>query len=302
MSEKVSGGVLTRGPLLTETKRLLRHLGLRARKRLGQHFLIDEEVLELVISAADLIPEDVVIEVGSGLGVVTRELAPRVARLFAIELDDRLALFLKQKLASFGNVSVINRNILQVEPAALLREECGLSSRVNALFHYKVVANLPYYITSLVLRHFLEATPKPALMVVMVQKEVAEAIVAEPGRMSLLSVSVQYYGKPEIVGYVPARCFYPEPEVDSAILRITTFAEPAVAVDEAGFFRLVRAGFTASRKQLVNSLAQGLALPKEEVVPLLAGARIDSRRRAETLTLEEWAALWRIINRHEKGE
>lgn len=282
---------------------MLRHLGLRARKGLGQHFLIDEEVLGRIISAAGLGPEDVVIEVGPGLGVVTRELAPRVARLVSVELDDKLAIFLKQQLASLGNVSVINWDILQVEPATLLEEgHGGLSSGASGLARYKVVANLPYYITSPVLRHFLEASPRPALIVVMVQKEVAEAIAAGPGRMSVLSVSVQYYGKPEIIGYVPARCFYPEPEVDSAILRVSTYAEPAVAVDEAGFFQLVRAGFTASRKQLANSLAQGLTLPKEEVLPILEEVGIDSRRRAETLTLEEWAALSRITNRHEKGD
>ena len=285
-----------------ETKRLLRYLGLRARKGLGQHFLIDEEVLGRIISAAELSPEDVVIEVGPGLGVVTRELAPRVARLFAVELDDKLALFLEQKLAALGNVSVINRDILEVAPQTLLYgEPGGLPSAAGGLARYKVVANLPYYITSPVLRHFLEASPRPSLMVVMVQKEVAEAIAAGPGRMSVLSVSVQYYGKPEIIGNVPARCFYPEPEVDSAILRVSTYAEPAVAVAEAGFFRLVRAGFTASRKQLANSLSQGLALPKDKVLPLLAEVGIDSHRRAETLTLEEWAALSRITNRQEKG-
>jgi 16S rRNA (adenine1518-N6/adenine1519-N6)-dimethyltransferase len=260
-------------------------------------------VLGLIISAAELSPEDIVIEVGPGLGVVTRELAPRVARLIAVELDDKLALFLKQKLASWDNVSVINRDILEVEPRTLLHGgQGGLPSAPGGLLRYKVVANLPYYITSPVLRYFLEATLKPSLMVVMVQKEVAEAITAEPGRMSVLSVSVQYYGRPEIVAYVPARCFYPEPEIDSAVLRIVTYAEPVVSVDSSDFFRLVRGGFTASRKQLANSLAQGLALPKGEVLSLLAEVGIDSHRRAETLTLEEWAALWRITSRQEKGE
>jgi 16S rRNA (adenine1518-N6/adenine1519-N6)-dimethyltransferase len=249
-------------------------------------------VLGLIISAAELSPEDIVIEVGPGLGVVTRELAPRVARLIAVELDDKLALFLKQKLASWDNVSVINRDILEVEPRTLLHGgQGGLPSAPGGLLRYKVVANLPYYITSPVLRYFLEATLKPSLMVVMVQKEVAEAITAEPGRMSVLSVSVQYYGS-----------FYPEPEIDSAVLRIVTYAEPVVSVDSSDFFRLVRGGFTASRKQLANSLAQGLALPKGEVLSLLAEVGIDSHRRAETLTLEEWAALWRITSRQEKGE
>jgi len=193
---------------------------------------------------------------------------------------------LKETLASFDNVAIVNADILDLDPAQLIPKQTG----------YKVVANLPYYIASAVLRRFLEASLKPKTMVVMVQKEVAEAIVAEPGRMSLLSVSVQFYGQPQIMDYVSARCFYPPPEVDSAILRIDLYPQSALAVaDEKGFFKLVRAGFTASRKQIVNSLAQGLDMPKTEVLSLLAKANIISQRRAETLTLEEWGVLWRVF-------
>jgi 16S rRNA (adenine1518-N6/adenine1519-N6)-dimethyltransferase len=161
-----------------------------------------------------------------------------------------------------------------------------------------VVANLPYYITSPVLRHFLEASAKPQIMVVMVQKEVAEAIVAGSGRMSVLSISVQFYGEPRIISYVPARCFYPAPEVDSALLRVDLYPQPAVTViDKGSFFELVRAGFTASRKQIANSLAQGLGLSKAEVLSLLAEASIVPQRRAETLTLDEWAQLCQVFTR-----
>ena len=160
---------------------------------------------------------------------------------------------------------------------------------------YKVVANLPYYITSPVLRHFLTSSAKPQTMVVMVQKEVAKAITAVPGKMSILSISVQFYGEPRIVSYVPAECFYPAPEVDSAILRINVYPQPPVPVtDERSFFELVRAGFSAARKQIANSLAQGLGLPKTEVLYLLAEAGILPRRRAETLTIDEWARLWQV--------
>jgi 16S rRNA (adenine1518-N6/adenine1519-N6)-dimethyltransferase len=160
---------------------------------------------------------------------------------------------------------------------------------------YKVVANLPYYITAPVLRHFLDASVKPSVMVVMVQREVAEVITAPPGRMSLLSVSVQYYGKPRIVSRVSAGCFYPAPEVDSAVLRIDRYLRPVVDVaDEGSFFALVRAGFTAPRKQLANSLAQGLGLPRVKILPLLGEAGIIPRRRAESLSLEEWAWLWQV--------
>jgi 16S rRNA (adenine1518-N6/adenine1519-N6)-dimethyltransferase len=161
-----------------------------------------------------------------------------------------------------------------------------------------VVANLPYYITSPVLRHFLEASVKPEVMVVMVQKEVAEAIAAGPGQRSLLSIGVQFYGKPGIVSYVPASSFYPPPEVDSAILRIDVYPEPPVDVaDGQGFFELVRAGFAAARKQVINSLAKGTGLPRDDVRVLLETAGIDPQRRAETFTLEEWARLWRAYAR-----
>ena len=276
---------------MAQTRGLLRRFDLRVRKGLGQHFLVDEGVLGLIVSAAQLTPADVILEVGPGLGVLTMELARRAGRVVAIELDNKLAAILKQTLASLENVTIINEDVLKVAPKALLEE-------LEAEPSYKVVANLPYYITSPVLRHFLEASIKPQIMVVMVQKEVAEEIVAKPGRMSLLSISVQLYGEPAIIGYVPAQCFYPAPEVDSAILRVAIYPQPAVEIaDKESFFKLVRAGFSATRKQLANSLAQGLGLPKAEVLPLLEIAGIASQRRAETLTLEEWARLWRVFTR-----
>jgi 16S rRNA (adenine1518-N6/adenine1519-N6)-dimethyltransferase len=281
-------GVKVAGSLFTQTKRLLRQFDLQARKGLGQHFLIDGEVLRLIVSAAELAPADVIVEVGPGLGILTKELAGQAGRVIAIELDNKLAALLKQTLVSFNNVIIINDDVLELEPEDLLNGQTATG--------YKVVANLPYYIASPVLRHFLEASVKPEMMLVMVQKEVAEAIVAKAGDMSLLSVSVQFYGKPRIISHVPAQCFYPAPKVDSALLRIDLYPQPAVAVsDESSFFDLVRAGFAAPRKQMVNSLAQGLGRDKTEILPLLERADIASQRRAETLTLEEWARLWRIF-------
>jgi len=275
---------------------LLRRFDLRARKGLGQHFLVDEEVLKLITVAAELTPTDIVMEIGPGLGVLTRELAKQAGWVLAIELDNKLASILKQTLASSGNVIIINEDVLGIDPAALLQEQSP--PEVSGSLSYKVVANLPYYITSPVLRHFLEASVKPQIIVVMVQKEVAEEITAKPGRMSLLSVSVQLYGEPTIIGYVPARCFYPAPGVDSAILRIALYSQPAVEIaDKESFFALVRAGFSASRKQIANSLAQGLGLPKAEVLSLLEETGIVPQRRAETLTLEEWARLWQVFTR-----
>ena len=214
--------------------------------------------------------------------------------MFTIELDTKLAAILKRTLSSFSNVTVVNEDILKVDPARLLQTETGVSSPLG----YKVVANLPYYITSAVLRHFLEASLKPGLIVVMVQKEVAQAITSAPGEMSVLSVSVQFYGRPETVSYVPATAFYPPPEVDSAILKITVYPAPVVDVSSTeDFFRLVRAGFSTARKQLVNSLSKGLDLPKPEALSLLERAGISPQRRAETLTLEEWAELLRMFNK-----
>jgi 16S rRNA (adenine1518-N6/adenine1519-N6)-dimethyltransferase len=277
--------------LLTQTRQLLRQASLRARKRLGQHFLVDGGVLKHILSAAELSPNDIVIEVGPGLGVLTRELARQAGWVVAVELDDNLASLLKETLASFSNVTIVNQDILKVDPQALLQEH--FPGREGDTWHYKVVANLPYYITSPVLRHFLEASLKPRCMVVMVQKEVAREITAQPGRLSLLGIGVQLYGEPKIVKYVRASSFYPAPEVDSAILRIAVYPRPMIEVDTESFFPLVRAGFSAARKQIANSLAHGLGWPKAEVLPILEKAGIDSRRRAETLSIEEWARLWR---------
>ena len=282
--------------LLVQTRRLLRQSHLRVRKGLGQHFLIDGEVLKLITSAAKLTPSDVIIEIGPGLGILTKELARQAGWVMAIELDSKLAAILEQTLASLDNVTIINEDILKIDPTALLLKT-RLPPATNSHLSYKVVANLPYYITSPILRHFLEASVKPQIMVIMVQKEVAEAIVARPGQMSVLSISVQFYGEPSIVSYVPAHCFYPVPEVDSAILRINPYLQPAVAVTNESFFKLVRAGFTATRKQLANSLSQGLGLSKAEVLSLLAEAHIVPQRRAETLTLDEWARLWQVFTR-----
>ena len=269
-----------------QVKQLLRQSGLRAKKGLGQHFLVDEPTLKTIVEAAELVPEDAVIEVGPGLGILTAELAKRAGKVIAVEVDSKLASLLKRRLASVSNVRVINAGILEVSPSQVLQ------GRDN----YKVVANLPYYIASPILRYFVEAAPKPSLMVVMVQKEVGEAIVASPGKMSLLSVSLQVYSRPRIVSYVPSQCFYPAPKVDSAIVRFDMLPEPAVKVaDIDSFFETVRCGFGSPRKQLRNSLAHGLGVKPAEATSLLEKAGIEPQRRAETLGLQEWARLHEVV-------
>jgi 16S rRNA (adenine1518-N6/adenine1519-N6)-dimethyltransferase len=278
--------------LLSQTKALLRRYDIRAKKGLGQNFLVNGAVLEDIVNAAELAPGDTVIEVGPGLGILTAELAKRVGWVIAIELDNKLA-YILQKTIPYDNVVILNEDVLGTNPANLLQ---GQAPHFPAeLRTYKVVANLPYYITSPVLRHFLEASIKPEKMVIMVQKEVAETICAEAGKRSLLSIAVQFYGRPEIVTVVPAASFFPPPEVNSAVVKIDVYRRPPVAIDNTdSFFKLVKAGFSSARKQIANSLSHSLDLPKEEVVSLLDKAGIDPQRRAETFSLEDWARLWQI--------
>ncbi len=271
---------------LAEAKSQLHRLGARARKGLGQHFLVDRGVLDKIVSAAELASSDTVIEVGPGLGILTEELVKKAGKVIAVEVDSKLASALEKKLSKSPQLTVLNADVLQLDPRELL----------DSQRNYKVVANLPYYIAAPILRHFLEASLKPSLMVVMVQKEVGQSIAAAPGDMSILGISVQIYGKPTIVDYVPAQSFYPPPKVDSAIVRIDVYLRPSVEVsDIAGFFEIVKAGFSAPRKQIRNSLALGLQLNSAEVVGLLEQAGITPQRRPETLSLEEWAKLYRAF-------
>ena len=274
-------------------RQLLRQFGFKPKKSLGQHFLIDEAVLERILSAAELSPGDIVVEVGPGLGILTEGLARRGARVIAVELDAKLVALLKKRLAAFPDVKIIHADILKVTPRQLLQDNLPASELVRG---YKVIANLPYYITSPVLSHFLEAQPRPSEMVVMVQKEVGEAIAAAPGKMRLLSVKAQFYSQPAIVSYVPAASFYPPPKVDSVILRLDVYSQPPIEVsDVSGFFDIVMHGFSAPRKQIRNSLAHSLEMPPGQVAALLEKAGIDAKRRAETLSLEEWRELWKIF-------
>jgi 16S rRNA (adenine1518-N6/adenine1519-N6)-dimethyltransferase len=284
--------------LLSQAKDLLQQYQMHARKGLGQNFLVNSAILEKITTAAALTPSDLVIEVGPGLGVLTRRLLEKAGHVIAIEVDPRMIAVLRNNLGQARNLSLIERDILETDPLDLINQESGrFSAAIPAPFQYKVVANLPYYITQPIIRRFCEAKLKPLCMVVMLQKEVAKNIVAAPGEMSILAVSVQFYGKPRIVGIVPAGNFYPVPKVDSAILRIDMYPQPAVAVtSQENFFRTVRAGFCAARKQVANSLSQGLAIPKPEVLSLMQIAAVEPQKRAETLTLEEWARLEKVFS------
>ena len=256
----------------------------KARKSLGQHYLVDAVVLERILEAAELSAQDVVLEIGPGLGSLTRGLLERVASVIAVEMDPRLAASLASRLGNPANLTTVEADARTMDIGSLVGGQAG----------YKVVANLPYYAANPIVRRLLEAEPKPGLMVFMVQKEVAQVMVAEPGRMGLLSVATQYYARPSLVCDVPPEAFNPPPKITSAVVRLEVRPEPAVAVaDRDAFFALVRAGFSAPRKQLRNSLSHGLGVPGAEVGEFLKGLDMDGSRRAETLTIEEWAALYR---------
>ena len=271
-----------------QVREALESLNLRVNKRFGQNFLVDRSVLRDIVSAADITPTDVVIEVGLGLGILTSELARYAGRVIAVEVDRGLAANLESEYRDRPNVTIVNGDILGMTPEMILSrtEQDAVSAG------YKVIANLPYYITSPVLRHFLEARMKPRMMVIMVQREVAGSITASPGNMSLLGISVQYFAKPKVVRKVPPGAFYPRPKISSTLLRLDVYEEPPVPVDDTQrFFRTVRAGFSARRKQVHNSLAHGLDLPVTTVADELESAGIDPKRRAETFSISEWAII-----------
>jgi 16S rRNA (adenine1518-N6/adenine1519-N6)-dimethyltransferase len=274
--------------------------GIYPKKGLGQNFLVDPAHRARIVAAAELASDDTVLEVGPGPGVLTELIAEQAGRVIAVELDDRLVPLLRARFANQPHVSIVQADILKVEVGALMTKDEGRKTNEAASFvvgrssfvGYKVIANLPYYITSAAIRRLLESAPPPERLVLTVQREVAERIVAAPPEMSLLALGVQFYCTAQIVGRIPAGAFYPVPKVDSAVVRLDRRAEPAVAgVAAEAFFRVARAGFSQPRKQLRNSLAAGLSMAPAEVERWLAAAGIDPRRRAETLTLNEWGAL-----------
>ena len=262
----------------THPKKLLEKYHLRPHKGLGQNFLSDDTVLSVIADAAGIPEHAAVLEVGPGLGSLTRHLADRAERVVAVELDKDLIPVLRKEFADSPNVEIVHGDILEFSP-----DEYFSSS------DYYVAANIPYYITSAVIRHLLEGKARPKQLALTVQKEVAERICAEPGRLSLLALSVQVYGKADMPMIIPAAAFYPEPKVDSAVVRIELFDEPLVPPEQMDdFFALAKAGFGQKRKTLRNSLSSNLHISGAEAEALLQGAGIDPMRRAETLSIEEW--------------
>ena len=255
------------------------------KKSLGQNFMHDPNALEKIVAAAEVGSSDVVVEVGAGTGALTDVLAGTAAQVFAVEIDERLQPILEDRFDDQANVYLVFGDILKTDINALLGDDV-----------YMVVANVPYYISSAILWHFLEARRAPQRMVMTMQYEVAERIISKPGAMNLLSIAVQFYGVPRIVSKLSPAVFWPRPNIDSAVVRIETHKQAPVDVPSAtAFFRVVRAGFSLKRKQLKNSLSGGLRIKAGVASELLRAAAIDPQRRAETLTLEEWARLSRTV-------
>jgi 16S rRNA (adenine1518-N6/adenine1519-N6)-dimethyltransferase len=268
---------------MTNPKTLLEEYDIVPRKSLGQNFLHDPNMLDKIISIAELTPDDLVLEVGPGTGLLTERIAKAAKQITSIEVDERLQPLLEEIVAQHPNLTIRYQDILTLD--------------VNKLYEnrpYVVVANLPYYITSAIMRHLLESDHRPSRMVLTMQMEVAERMIAKPDDMSILSVSVQFFGRPQIAARLKPSVFWPRPEVDSAVVRIDTYDQPIVDVpSNQTFFRVVRAGFGQKRKQLKNAIASGLGLNSEQTAAIFGASKIDSRRRAETLTLDEWALLTR---------
>ncbi len=263
----------------------LKRYDLRAHKGLGQNFLQDPFALEKIVSAAEIQSSDTVLEIGPGLGSLTRYLAVSAKEVVAVELDENLLPPLKAILTPYQNIRLIHGDILKISPKDLKFEN-----------DYVVVANIPYYITSAVIRHLLESESKPRRIVLTVQKEVAQRICAAPGDMSLLALSVQVYGKPRIAAHIPANAFFPAPKVDSAVLTVDIYSSPQIEEElMTTFFKLIKAGFSQKRKTLRNSLSSGLHISPIGAANLLTQVNIDPQRRAETLSIEEWERLSEIV-------
>jgi len=271
------------------TQEIIRKYGFSFKKSLGQNFLIDQNILRKIVGAAELDRSQGALEIGPGIGALTQHLAETAGKVVAVEIDQRLLPILAEVLGSYDNVQVVHGDVLKLDLAELLRE------RFAGLSGVSVVANLPYYVTTPILMKLLEEKLPLRNIVVMIQKEVAERMAAKPGGKDYgsLSVAVQYYCEPELVCTVPHTVFIPQPNVDSAVIRLAVREEPPVAVrDERLFFRVVQASFAQRRKTIANNLTAFAGKERREALgPLLAACGIDPVRRGETLTLEEFARL-----------
>jgi len=263
-------------------KNTLRKAGFPPLKRLGQNFLADKNAVKKVIKASQLGPDDVVLEIGPGTGVLTLELAKRAKRVIAVEKDKRMQTILKDTLKGFDNVEILGQDARKMPEMAI------------KTYTYKVVANLPFYLASPIIRKFLESKNQPRQMALIIQKEVAQRICAKVPDMNLLAVSVQFYAEPEIISFVSKKAFWPQPEVDAAIIKIVP-RRKRFLIDPGKFFSVVKAGFSQPRKQLLNNLSRKLGREKEKVKVWLIRNNIQPSQRAETLAVKDWVKLAKTL-------
>ena len=273
-------------------KKLLQEEGIRPKKKLGQNFLISKRILKEIIKSSQLKPNETVLEIGPGIGILTEELAKRVKKVICVEKDSRMVKILKEGLKDLKNVEILKGDILKFSIFTVLSQQNSPKGHFQfSKRNYKLVANLPYYVTSPVIRMFLETKNPPKLMVLMVQKEVAQRICASPPKMSKLAVFCQFYGKPKIVKFISKKAFWPQPKVDSAILKISRIQTDLPRINTNLFSKIVRAGFSQPRKQLINNLSKSLNLSREKVKEWLLKNNINPIQRAGSLKIEDWINL-----------
>ena len=270
---------------LSDKGELIKYLkdnNLWAKKSMGQNFLVNEGVLDKIVGASEIKSTDTVLEIGPGLGALTDKLIEKAGKVVAVEKDSRLASLLKLKVKN-NKLKVLDADILDVDPSKLMPKS------------YKLIANIPYYITGRIFKKFLEAENKPEVIVMLVQKEVAERICAKPGKMSVLAVSIQAYGEPEIVDIIKAGSFYPVPKVDSAIIKLKVKSRK-YKVREKDFFRCVKHGFASKRKTLINNFSAGYQLDKDKVKDIIVSVGLNENTRAQELSLDDWEKIVGIID------
>jgi 16S rRNA (adenine1518-N6/adenine1519-N6)-dimethyltransferase len=267
---------------------MLKDYGLKPQKGLGQNFLVDELYLERIVQAGGVEKSDTVLEIGAGLGSLTRYLASSAGEVVAVEIDKNLFPALKKVTKPFENVRLVQGDFMELEIKELVKAD-----------GYKVVANIPYYLTSNLIRRLMESRVRPKLTVLTVQKEVAQRICAGPGKLSLLALSVQVYGKPKIAFFIPKGAFFPVPQVDSATLVIEYFSQPRIPEERMdNFFLLAKAGFAQKRKMLHNALAGAPDINHQQAQEMLTQAGIEAERRAQTVSIEEWGALTALYSEY----
>jgi 16S rRNA (adenine1518-N6/adenine1519-N6)-dimethyltransferase len=261
----------------TEILSLLNKYSISIKKSLGQNFLMDANVVKKIVQTANPRINECIIEIGPGLGILTEELAKTKAAITSIEIDSKLISLLKNELKNYSNIKIINKDALKFSPP-----KC----------QYKVVANLPYYITSPLISHFLNAKNKPKKLVILIQKEVAEKICAKSPNLNVLAINVQVFGKPKIIMKVSKKSFYPIPKVDSAVLEIKMHKQPLIKEKNIKkFFKIVHAGFSQKRKTILNALSNNLSIKTEKIKEALKKCPIKSTERAQNLTIEDWEKL-----------